>query len=336
MDPQLWAYSLPHIRCYLNELAAMDHQPVLQAHNISKSFGHQHVLRELNLSLNDGECLVLMGANGAGKTTLTHILQGLLPADAGTVTIFGQTYQRGRGHILARIGVLMQETSLYKRYTVLETLQLFASFYNHRRPSNLMTIITALDLTAHQHTYLKDLSGGQKQKLYIATALVHQPSLLFLDEPTTGLDPVARRQIWTIIAELRRQGCAILLTTHYLDEAEQLADRLAILHKGKLLAEGSITSLIATFAPEQTMTIALNPADASAQATLITQLQAHPNVNRVHQEGPTRFKVTLASSMELPQLVELLSSRGIKPHQLTMALGSLEDVYRSLTTEAPD
>lgn len=311
----------------------MDHQPVLQAHNISKSFGHQNVLRELNLALHDGECLVLMGANGAGKTTLTHILQGLIPADAGTVTIFGQTYQHGRAHILARIGVLMQETSLYKRYTVLETLQLFASFYRHRRPHNLTTIMDALGLTAQQHTYLKDLSGGQKQKLYIATALVHGPSLLFLDEPTTGLDPVARRQIWTIIADLKRQGCAILLTTHHLDEAEQLADRLAILHHGKLLAEGSITSLMATFAPEQAMTITLNPADAPAQATLITNLKAHANVRQVSCESPNRFKVSLASTMELPQLVELLSPHNIHPHQLTVSLGSLEDVYRSLTAK---
>ena len=309
---------------------------VLQANQISKSYGHKTILNQINLSLHQGECLVLMGANGAGKTTLTHILQGLLSSDSGTVNILNQDFSRSRAQILANIGVVMQETSLYKRYTVNETLQLFASFYKQRHP-DLNQIITSLGLADKQHDYLKNLSGGQKQKLYIATALVHHPKILFLDEPTTGLDPLSRKQIWSMILKLKQQGCAILLTTHYLDEAEHLADRLAILHKGQIIAEGHMTQLIAQLAPQISMTVTYDPpTDDTLTTEWVGALNSHPLISQVIQEGGNQLKISWLPSAQYQDMITVLTDCDIRPHKLTIQQGNLEDVYLNLTGKSLD
>lgn len=307
----------------------MNQQPILQASQVSKSYGRRSVLKDVNLCVDAGKCVVLMGSNGAGKTTLTHILQGLITNYTGYVSVLGKTYDHHRKEILKQMGVLMQETHLYKRYTVKETLNLFASFY--RQSLNLEKIIDDFDLTDKQDEYLKNLSGGQKQKLYLATALVHKPKILFLDEPTTGLDIESKKQIWKRITTLKDQGCAVLVTTHYIEEAEHLADRIAILHNGQILAMGDLSQLIDEYAPQSSTSFRFQ-GFMDPYKTFIQSLSHHQAVNQVAADGAHHIKILWNSpSPSLEMIADVM--RPIESHiqSLTIRRGCLEDVYMSLT-----
>jgi ABC-2 type transport system ATP-binding protein len=210
---------------------------MLEAKGLTKHFKSLVAVDGVDLSLGTGECLALLGPNGAGKTTTVEMLEGLLAPDAGTVEIFGKNLARARREILEEVGVLLQETNLYKRYTVRETLELFGSFYaKAKEPDEIME---RLSLTDKADVQLRKLSGGQKQRAYLGCALVNDPRLLFLDEPTTGLDPQARRATWELLQGLKTEGRSIFLTTHYMEEAAFLADRVAIIDHGKIIASGT-------------------------------------------------------------------------------------------------
>jgi ABC-2 type transport system ATP-binding protein len=214
----------------------------LSARGLTKYYGELKAVDGISLSVDQGCCVALLGPNGAGKTTTVEMLEGLLPPDSGEVEILGQSLAKDRQEILEQIGVVLQETSLYKRYTVAETIALFASFYKCALDPE--DVIRRLQLTEKRDTQLRHLSGGQRQRVYLACALVNDPRILFLDEPTTGLDPQARRAIWDLVTELKQEGRSILLTTHYMDEAEALADRVLIIDHGKVIAEGTPQQLI--------------------------------------------------------------------------------------------
>ena len=213
-------------------------------------------LRGIDLQIETGECFGLLGPNGAGKTTAIEILEGLLPPTAGTVEVLGRTWGKDNDELRQRIGISLQETRLADKITALETLQLFRSFY--REGVEPDKVLDAVGLKDKSGAWVVTLSGGQRQRLAVASALVGNPELLFLDEPTTGLDPQARRDIWSIVRAQRLRGCTTLMTTHYMDEAERLCDRVAIIDQGKLIALGAPQELIATlggdhvieFAPE--------------------------------------------------------------------------------------
>src|SRR5437016_3818470 len=197
----------------------------------------------LDLQILPGECFGLLGPNGAGKTTTIEILEGLLPPSSGEVEVLGQRWGEDDQHLRQRLGISLQETRLAEKLTVLETLVLFQSFYSKGLASE--AIMEQVELNDKASAYVGKLSGGQRQRLAVACALVGDPELLFLDEPTTGLDPQSRRQLWDILRTFKGQGRTVLLTTHYMDEAERLCDRVAIVDHGRVIALGSPAELIA-------------------------------------------------------------------------------------------
>ena len=211
--------------------------------NLVKRYAEVVAVGGLSFRVNRGECFGLLGPNGAGKTTTIEILEGLLEPDAGDVEILGLTWKEHERELRQRLGVQLQETQLAEKLTVEETLRLFRSFYHRGR--TLDELLRIGQLESKRRSWVGKLSGGQKQRLAVACALAGDPDLLFLDEPTTGLDPQSRRQLWELLLEFRRQGGTIVLTTHYMDEAETLCDRVAIVDHGQVIAEGSPPGLIA-------------------------------------------------------------------------------------------
>src|SRR6202035_5676156 len=215
----------------------------IECRGLRKTYdGKVEALRGLDLEIREGECFGLLGPNGAGKTTAIEILEGLLSATSGEVRILGRTWQSHPRELREWLGISLQETRLSEKLTVRETIELFASFYRQPRTSD--GGLEQLQLTEKADAWVGKLSAGQRQRLAVATALVCNPRILFLDEPTTGLDPQSRRQLWHIIREFQRDGGTVLLTTHYMDEAERLCDRLAIVDHGQIIAEGSASNLI--------------------------------------------------------------------------------------------
>ncbi|HET9513003.1 MAG TPA: ABC transporter ATP-binding protein, partial [Gemmatimonadales bacterium] len=212
--------------------------------NLRKTYGTVVAVDGLDLEVATGECFGLLGPNGAGKTTTIEICEGLNTPDSGTVEILGRRWDRDERELRERIGISLQETQLAEKITVAETINLFRSFYREPRP--LEEVIDAVQLGEKRNGRVGQLSGGQKQRLALALGLVSDPELFFLDEPTTGLDPQSRRQIWELIQQFRVRGRTVLITTHYMEEAEQLCDRVAIVDHGKVIALGTPRALIAS------------------------------------------------------------------------------------------
>lgn len=213
---------------------------------LRKSYGAVVAVDGLDLDVKAGECFGLLGPNGAGKTTTIEICEGLLEKDSGDVEVLGMTWRDDARQLRQRLGIQLQDTQLTEKLTVAETLQLFRSFY--RNGKSVAEVIDLVKLGEKRKARVGSLSGGQKQRLAVACALVGDPELLFLDEPTTGLDPQSRRQLWRLIEEFRSTGRTILLTTHYMDEAEKLCDRVAIVDHGRVIALGTPQDLIGSIA----------------------------------------------------------------------------------------
>src|SRR6478672_1546992 len=215
----------------------------VECRDLRKTYdGKVEAVRGLSLLIEPGECFGLLGPNGAGKTTTIEILEGLLAPTSGEVSILGRSWKTNPRELREYIGISLQETRLSEKLTVRETIELFASFYT--QPRSTEEVLSALQLNEKSEALVGNLSGGQKQRLAVATALVASPRILFLDEPTTGLDPQSRRQLWDIIRTFQQSGGTVLLTTHYMDEAERLCDRLAIIDHGQVIAEGTPSDLI--------------------------------------------------------------------------------------------
>jgi ABC-2 type transport system ATP-binding protein len=220
--------------------------PALVVRGLKKSYGDVRAVDGLDLEIRSGECFGLLGPNGAGKTTTIEICEGLLERDSGDLELLGMTWEKDGKGLRERLGIQLQDTQLSEKLTVSETLELFRSFY--RRGREVDEVIRLVQLEEKRQARVGTLSGGQKQRLAIACALVGDPELLFLDEPTTGLDPQSRRQLWSLIEEFRSTGRTILLTTHYMDEAEKLCDRVAIVDHGHIIALGAPHELIDSIA----------------------------------------------------------------------------------------
>ena len=216
--------------------------PALVVRGLKKSYGDVRAVDGLDLEIQAGECFGLLGPNGAGKTTTIEICEGLLERDDGDLTLLGRTWENEADALRERLGIQLQDTQLSEKLTVKETLELFRSFYHKGREVD--AVIGLVQLEEKKNARVGTLSGGQKQRLAIACALVGDPELLFLDEPTTGLDPQSRRQLWSLIEEFKATGRTILLTTHYMDEAEKLCDRVAIVDHGHIIAQGTPHELI--------------------------------------------------------------------------------------------
>ncbi len=286
--------------------------------------GGLEAVRGLDLEIAAGDCFGLLGPNGAGKTTTIEILEGLLAPTAGEVSIFGRNWRQHASEIRQWLGVSLQETRLSEQLTVRETLALFASFY--RFPRDLDEVLNSLQLQEKRDTLLGKLSGGQRQRVAVATALVAAPRILFLDEPTTGLDPQSRRQLWQVIREFQQQGGTVLLTTHYLDEAERLADRIAIMDLGRIIAQGTPQQLIDSLHGEHVIefTVAGQPSGTVDWLSIA-------GVNRAQQrEGNVQLHAA-APHQVLPELLRVLERAGGRLERLSTRQATLEDVFVQLT-----
>ena len=222
--------------------AAQSSTPALRVQGLRKAYSDVVAVDGLDLQVHAGECFGLLGPNGAGKTTTIEICEGLLTADSGTVEVLGRRWETDAKDLRELLGIQLQDTQLSEKLTVDETLTLFQSFYREAR--DVGEVIDQVELGEKRYSRVGGLSGGQKQRLAIACALVGDPQLLFLDEPTTGLDPVSRRQLWGLISKFQAEGKTIVLTTHYMEEAERLCDRVAIVDHGHVIAQGTPRDLI--------------------------------------------------------------------------------------------
>jgi ABC-2 type transport system ATP-binding protein len=282
----------------------------------------------LDLSVSVGECFGMLGPNGAGKTTTIEILEGILDATSGDVEVLGLRWGQRDAEIKQRIGISLQETRLSDKLTVCETLTLFRSFY--ARGLSPEEVIARVALQEKSKAWVKKLSGGQRQRLAVACALVGDPELLFLDEPTTGLDPQSRRQLWDIIREFRNQGRTVLLTTHYMDEAERLCDRVAVVDQGKVIALGSPRELIRSLGGEHVVEFSVSNG-AEPTEHLIASLDGLPAVQSVHHEGDLMRLTVAEPHVAVPALLGRLQAMGRELSSLTTRHASLEDVFVTLT-----
>ena len=225
----------------------------IEVSHLKKVYGDLVAVDDISFSIKKGEIFAFLGPNGAGKTTTVEIIESIREPTVGTVKILGWDVKTQFNHVKEFIGILPQEFHSFERLTVRETLLYFSKLYKKR--ASIDEIIEAMDLTSHKNMLYRNLSGGLKQRVGVAISLVNDPEIIFLDEPTTGLDPKARREVWNVIHGLRQRGKTVFLTTHYMEEAEYLADHIAIIHKGKIIAEGSLEELIDTYGTGSTMHI---------------------------------------------------------------------------------
>jgi ABC-2 type transport system ATP-binding protein len=292
---------------------------------LHKSYGDVVAVDGVDLEIRPGECFGLLGPNGAGKTTTIEICEGLTPPDAGDVVILGRQWGRDDRALRELLGISLQETQFSEKLTVTETIRLFRSFYP-RGPAPA-TVIDLVQLGEKAGARVGQLSGGQRQRLALACALVGDPELLFLDEPTTGLDPQSRRQLWELIEGFRAGGRSILLTTHYMEEAERLCDRVAIVDHGRVIAQGTPRELIASLGAEHVLEFAV--ADGAAlDAAALASVASIGALGR--QDGTWRVQVS-ELHQAMPALLGELRRQGAQLSELRSHSATLEDVFVSLT-----
>ena len=296
----------------------------LRCSGLVKRFADVTAVDGLDLEVFAGECFGLLGPNGAGKTTTVEILEGLTPADEGAVELLGQRWNTRNDRALReRIGVQLQETQLAEKVTVVETLRLFRSFY--QRGHSVEEVIQTVALEEKRNARVGKLSGGQKQRLAVACALVSDPELLFLDEPTTGLDPQARLSLWDIVEKFRAGGGTTLLTTHYMEEAARLCDRVAIMDHGKVIALGSPAELIESLGADQIIEFSVTHDLAEEPLTRL------PAVNHLHKRGEFYALTVSEIGIALPALLAEIKRQQSELVTLTTHQATLEDVFVSLT-----
>ena len=293
--------------------------------NLRKTYdGKLEAVRGLSLHIAAGECFGLLGPNGAGKTTTIEILEGLLQPTSGEVRIFDHTWSDNPRQLREWIGISLQETRLSEKLSVRETIELFASFYHEPRPAE--AVMEELQLTEKADSWVGKLSGGQKQRLAVATALVGNPRILFLDEPTTGLDPQSRRQLWEIVRAFQKKGGTVLLTTHYMDEAERLCDRLAIVDHGLIIAEGTPSDLIDRLGGHHVVEFVVG-GDGHA----LEQWHGLPSVESVRNEDGAVCLNVREPHLTIPALLDAVNRQGQQLEHLSTRQASLEDVFVNLT-----
>ncbi|HUJ29294.1 MAG TPA: ABC transporter ATP-binding protein [Myxococcales bacterium] len=296
-------------------------EAALRVEKLVKKYGELAAVDGLDLEVRRGECFGLLGPNGAGKTTTVEILEGLNEPTAGGVEVLGMRWDRDEHALRQRLGISLQETHLPDKLTVDETLRLFRSFFDQGRPID--EVLGLIELQDKRDTWTVRLSGGQKQRLAVACALVSDPELLFLDEPTTGLDPQSRRQLWDVVLGFKSRGRTVLLTTHYMDEAERLCDRVAIVDKGKVIQLGTPRELIASLGGHEIVEL------ATQQPMAAEELAGLPGVHGARREADGIALTVSELHTTLPAVLVLAEPRGLT--RLSTHHATLEDVFVHLT-----
>ncbi len=296
---------------------------VIRCSGLVKRYDDVLAVDGISLEVRRGECFGLLGPNGAGKTTTVEIFEGLLDRDAGEVEVLGQTWERAGRKLRERIGITLQETQFIDKLTVLETLVLFRSFY--RNGPEPEAVLKWVELEDKANARFAKLSGGQKQRLSVACSLVGDPELLFLDEPTTGLDPVSRRQIWEGIRAFKERGGSVLITTHYMDEAHRLCDRVAIIDHGKVIALDTPARLVATLGAEHVVEF------RTERAPDVARRESLPAVRSVRVDDGTVSLTVAEVHRAVPALLGELQHQGLDLTNLVTHHATLEDVFVAMT-----
>jgi len=308
-------------------------RPALRCAALVQKYGDVTAVSGLDLEVRAGECFGLLGPNGAGKTTTVEIFEGLTDADSGDVELLGMRWGAGDDQTLReRIGVALQQTELADKLSVEETVRLFRSFY--ARGGDVDHIIRLVSLDEKRKARVGKLSGGQKQRLAVACALVGAPDLLFLDEPTTGLDPQARLQLWGVIERFRADGGTILLTTHYMEEAARLCDRVAIMDHGRVIALGAPGELVASLGADQIVEFSVTSEAGELQEAPLRRLPGVTGMRAKEAKDANGVSYLLTISeigVALPAVLAELEGQNVKLDQLTTHQATLEDVFVNLT-----
>jgi ABC-2 type transport system ATP-binding protein len=301
-------------------------EPVIRVKDLKKYYGDVKAVDGVSFEVARGEVFGMLGPNGAGKTTTIEVLEGLRNPDSGVVEVFGLDVCKHPESIKQRIGVQLQSVSLYPRLTVTELLDLFGSFFDHHLPTK--QLIDAVDLQERADARSMNLSGGQQQRLSIALALVNDPDLVFLDEPTTGLDPQARRSLWDLVRGLQEKGKSVMLTTHYMEEAAELCDRVAIMDHGHILEMGTVPELIGRRFKERAVffdSSTLLPAEKLARLGGVT---------RASQEDGQTVLYSKDVAATIGALLSMADDAKVEPKNLGIRQATLEDVFLDLTGRA--
>ena len=297
--------------------------PVIQVSSVRKTYGRTVAVDEASFEVNKGEIFGLIGPNGAGKTTTMECIEGLRKPDRGSIAVLGLDPFRQVYKLQDRIGVQLQQAQLQKRIKVWEAIDLWASLYN-KKPADAERLLLQLGLTDKRNTWFMNLSGGQKQRLFIALALINDPEVVFLDELTTGLDPQARHAIWGLVRDIRDRGKTVFLTTHLMEEAERLCDRVAIMEHGRIIDIDTPTRLVARHCPERTVVLSTNdPIDASPFRTIPNIESVECIANQITIRGRGDDLVTA--------VIHCLSEHRIRVTDFRAILPNLEDVFLKLT-----
>jgi ABC-2 type transport system ATP-binding protein len=295
----------------------------LSCRGLHKRFADTVAVAGVDLEVRAGECFGLLGPNGAGKTTTIEILEGLLPADAGEVILLGGRWADDHARLREKMGIALQETQLPDKLTVREALVLFRSFYAEGR--DVDDVIAALELYDKKHSFVSNLSGGQRQRLALGCALVGAPELLFLDEPTTGLDPQARLKVWDVVQSFRARGGTVVMSTHNMEEAARLCDRIAILDHGKVIAHGTVVELLALLGARAMIEMVLAaPVDERAFGVL-------PGVKSTSRRSDALLLAVDDAAAVLPSVLLELQRQGVSAKQIGSRDATLEDVFVQLT-----
>jgi ABC-2 type transport system ATP-binding protein len=301
----------------------MNSSPAISVRGLRKKFADVTAVDGIDLEVARGECVGLLGPNGAGKTTTIEILEGIQLPTSGEVEVLGMRYATHGAEIRRRIGIQLQETRLYEKFSVEEIVRTFRSFYDRKK--DVEEVLAIVGLTEKRGAWFEKLSGGQKQRVALACALVGDPELVFLDEPSTGLDPAARRSVWEIVTRLKEQGRTVLITTHYMEEAEILCDRIVIVNKGKIIAEGTPKQLIAELGAAEIIDIETAPAIERAELADVAGVVAVAPLGDPNSGG---LRLTVAEVRStLPALLERVAARGATLQRLGVRHASLDDVF---------
>jgi ABC-2 type transport system ATP-binding protein len=296
---------------------------VVEVKNLTKRYGDLVAVNDISFGVERGEIFGFLGPNGAGKTTTVEMIEGLRKPDGGTITVCGHDTQKEKDRIKEIIGVQLQSTTIYDRIRIGEVIDLFGGYYQKTLPTT--ETLEMVSLNDRKNSFVHTLSGGQKQRVAMALALVNDPEVLFLDEPTTGLDPQARRNVWDIIEGLGEKGKTIILTTHYMEEAERLCGRVGVIDHGKIIALDTTKDLINKQNLESTIEF------TTSKGISKESFDKLPNVSKVIQDGNSFILQTKESSKVLAELTRLSEENGFNLENISVRKASLEDVFLALT-----